>query len=233
MQAEATGLIEDGGRVAGVRAKTPDGELEIRADLVVGCDGRHSTVREQARARGRGARRADRRAVVPADAAGRATPTRPCGRIDAGSIFVMLNRGDYWQCAYVIPKGGDRGGAARGPRGVPRSASAALAPLSARPRRRDRRAGTTSSCSPSRSTACERWHRPGLLCIGDAAHAMSPVGGVGINLAVQDAVAAANILAEPLRGGAVGDDDLASGAASAASSRRASRSACRCSCRTT
>ena len=106
MRAEATDLIADGGRVVGLRAKTPDGELEIRADLVVGCDGRHSTVRERAGFDGRGHRRADRRAVVPAVAARRATPTETCGHIEAGQMMVMLNRGDYWQCAYVIPKGG-------------------------------------------------------------------------------------------------------------------------------
>ena len=119
----------------------------------------------------------------------------------------MIDRGDYWQCAYVIPKGAAE-------RSRPR-ASTRSAPPSSRSRRRcatacrSCEAGTTSSCSPSRSTGCAQWHRPGLLCIGDAAHAMSPIGGVGINLAMQDAVAAANRLAAPLRAGTVSDDDLA------------------------
>ena len=126
-----------------------------------------------------------------------------------GRIFVMLNRGDYWQCAYVIPKGSHGRGAPPRAGGVPRATS----------RRRCRtsrdRAGEIADWDHVKLLTVavdrlNRWHKPGLLCIGDAAHAMSPIGGVGVNLAVQDAVAAANILAEPLRGGAVDDAVLQS-----------------------
>jgi 2-polyprenyl-6-methoxyphenol hydroxylase-like FAD-dependent oxidoreductase len=128
------------------------------------------------------------------------------GRIDSGRIFVMLNRGDYWQCAYVIPKGGfeqvHRAGLASF-----REAIARLAP-----HMRDRLGGLGDWSDVKLLTvAVDRlrtWHRPGLLCIGDAAHAMSPIGGVGINLAIQDAVAAGNILVQPLLRGGISDDDL-------------------------
>ena len=206
MQAEATGLIEEGGRVTGLRAKTPNGELEIRAALVVGCDGRHSMVRERA-----GFQVEDIGAPIDvlwfrlSRKDGDTEETG--GHIEAGQMIVMLNRGDYWQCAYVIPKGGIEA-VKRG--GLPafRERVVALSPFL-----RDR-IGELKSFDDIKllTVAIDRlrqWHRPGLICIGDAAHAMSPVGGVGINLAVQDAVAAANILAEPLRAGAVTSDHLA------------------------
>ena len=134
--------------------------------------------------------------------------TEVLGRFNAGGLFVMLDRGDYWQCAYVIPKG------AAEPNCAPTASTGCarhVAPY----------AGLRASASSSRASttvklltvAVDRletwWYRPGLLCIGDAAHAMSPIGGVGINLAIQDAVAAANILAAPLREKATGDADLA------------------------
>jgi 2-polyprenyl-6-methoxyphenol hydroxylase-like FAD-dependent oxidoreductase len=204
-RAEVTGLIEEGGRIAGIRAETPEGGLTVRADLVVGADGRHSTVRERA-----GFEVDDLGAPMdvlwmrlsrhPDD------PAQTLGRIDAGRILVMLNREDYWQCAFVIAKGGfDE---IRG-RGLPafREEIARLAPYL-----RERTAELADwSQIKLLSVAVDRlrvWHRPGLLCIGDAAHAMSPIGGVGINLAIQDAVAAANILAQPLLARTLRDDDL-------------------------
>jgi 2-polyprenyl-6-methoxyphenol hydroxylase-like FAD-dependent oxidoreductase len=205
MHAEATDLIEAGGRVVGVRAKTPDGDLEIRADLVVGADGRHSTVRERA-----GFICEDLGAPMdvlwfrlsrkPSD------ETATFGHIEAGMMMIMLNRGDYWQCAYVIPKDGmDRVRAA----GVDafRKSVVTMSPYLV-----DRVAELKSWDDVKLLTvAVDRlntWWRPGLICIGDAAHAMSPIGGVGVNLAVQDAVAAANRLAAPLRAGTVSNDDL-------------------------
>jgi 2-polyprenyl-6-methoxyphenol hydroxylase-like FAD-dependent oxidoreductase len=205
MEAEVDDLVVAGERVAGLRAQTPEGELVVRADLVVGADGRHSTVRAKA-----GLETIDLGA--PIDVLWMRLPRRPddpgqtLGRFDAGKILVLLNRGDYWQCAFVIPKGGfDE---IRG-RGLPffRDEVAGLAPYL-----RDR-TGELAAWSDVKllTVAVDRlrvWHRPGLLCIGDAAHAMSPIGGVGINLAIQDAVAAANILAPRLLNGEVSDDDL-------------------------
>jgi len=205
MEAEATALIEEGPRVTGLRAETRRGSLAVRADLVVGADGRHSIVRQKA-----GLEIVDLGAPMdvlwmrlsrrPSD------PEQTLGRVDAGRIFVMLNREDYWQCAYVIPKGGfdqiRQGGLAAFRREITR-----LAPYLG-----DRIAKLDDwSDIKLLTVAVDRlrvWHRPGLLCIGDAAHAMSPIGGVGINLAIQDAVAAANILAPRLLQGAAGEDDL-------------------------
>jgi 2-polyprenyl-6-methoxyphenol hydroxylase-like FAD-dependent oxidoreductase len=205
MQAEVDELIYDGGRVIGLRAKTPGGDLTVRADLVVGADGRHSTVREKA-----GLEVVDLGA--PMDVLWMrlsrrlGDPGQTLGRFDAGRIFVMLNRGEYWQCAFVIPKGGFDDLRRRG---LPafRGEITRLAPYL-----RDR-IDELSDWSDVKllSVSVDRlrvWHRPGLLCIGDAAHAMSPVGGVGINLAIQDAVAAANILAAPLRHGVVSEDHI-------------------------
>jgi 2-polyprenyl-6-methoxyphenol hydroxylase-like FAD-dependent oxidoreductase len=205
LQAEATDLIEEGGRVVGLRAKTADGELSIRADLVVGADGRHSTVREKADLRSEdfGAPmdvlwfRVSRR---------QSDEAATFGHIEAGMMMIMLNRDDYWQCAYVIPKGGiDRVRAA----GLAafRHSVAMMSPYLA-----DRVDELKNWDDVKLLTVAvdrlRQWWRPGLLCIGDAAHAMSPVGGVGVNLAIQDAVAAANRLAGPLNAGTVSDDDL-------------------------
>jgi len=204
-QSDVTGLIEEKGSVVGLRANTSDGPLEVRADLVVGADGRHSIVRAKAglSIEEFGAPmdvlwfRLSRRANDPGD---------PVGRFDAGRIFIMLNRGDYWQCGFVIPKGSrDQ---LQG-QGLPafRDAVAQLAPFMAD------RVGELRDWEPIKLLTVQvdrlrQWYRPGLLCIGDAAHAMSPVGGVGINLAIQDAVAAANHLAVPLRDGPVTTEDL-------------------------
>jgi 2-polyprenyl-6-methoxyphenol hydroxylase-like FAD-dependent oxidoreductase len=205
MNTEATGLIEEGGRVAGLRAKAPDGELEIRADLTVGCDGRHSTLRERA-----GFHVED--IGAPMDILWFRMSRRDSdtgetfGHMEAGRMFVMINRTDYWQCAYVIPKGGIDAVKARGLEAF-RGGIAVMSPFL-----RDRLGEIKSWDDVKLLTVAvdrlSRWHRPGLICIGDAAHAMSPIGGVGINLAIQDAVAAANILAAPLKEGRVTDAQL-------------------------
>ena len=204
-QADVSGLIEESGSVVGVLANTPDGPLEVRANLVVGADGRHSIVRAKAglSIEEFGAPmdvlwfRLSRRASDPGD---------PIGRFDSGRIFIMLNRSDYWQCGFVIPKGSrDQ---LQG-RGLPafRDAVAQLAPFMAD------RVGELQDWEPIKLLTVQvdrlrRWYRPGLLCIGDAAHAMSPAGGVGINLAIQDAVATANLLTAPLRAGQLTIQDL-------------------------
>jgi 2-polyprenyl-6-methoxyphenol hydroxylase-like FAD-dependent oxidoreductase len=196
MRAEATDLIEEGGRIAGVRVKTPDGELTVHADLVVGCDGRHSTVRKKA-----GLQSDDYGA--PMDALWFRITRREAdgadvfGHIEAGALLVMLDRGDYWQCAYVIPKGGIDRVTADGIEAF-RDRVVALSPFLAD------RVGELRSFDDVKLLSVmvnrlRQWWRPGLICIGDAAHAMSPIGGVGINIAVQDAVAAANRLAAPLK----------------------------------
>ena len=205
MRTEATRLIEEDGRVVGLRARTPAGELEVRAGLVVGADGRHSDVRAQAglTVKELGAPmdvlwlRLSRRA---------GDPDAPMGRFDVGRIFIMLNRGDYWQCGYVIPKGSlER----LREEGLPafRQHLARLAPFAA-DRVDEVQDWDAVKLLTVRVDRLLRWDRPGLLCIGDAAHAMSPVGGVGINLAIQDAVAAANLLATPLREGRLTTGDL-------------------------
>ncbi|HYX65766.1 MAG TPA: FAD-dependent oxidoreductase [Burkholderiales bacterium] len=206
MQAEAVELIEEGGRVAGVRARTPDGPLAVRADLVVGADGRHSTVRRLAGLRSDelGAPMDVLWLRLPRFAD---DPAATFGHAESGRIFIMLNRGDYWQCAYVIPKGGfdevRRAGLEQF-----RQSLVALSPFLAS--RVEKLASWDEVSLLTVAVDCLReWHRPGLLCIGDAAHAMSPIGGVGINLAIQDAVAAANRLAAPLLSGNVSDADLA------------------------
>ena len=191
MQAEVTDLIEAGGKVAGVRATSPQGPLEITADLVVAADGRDSRVRARA-----GLPVKDLGA--PIDALWFRLSRRPgdsedtMARFDSGSILVMLNRGDYWQCAFVIAKGGLAGLKEKGLESF-RATIAGLMRLAGE------RMGEIGSWDDVKLLTVQvnrllEWCRPGLLCIGDAAHAMSPVGGVGINLAIQDAVAAANVL---------------------------------------
>ena len=205
MQAEATDLIVENGRVVGLRANAPDGALAIRADLVVGCDGRHSTVRQCA-----GLESEDYGA--PMDVLWFRMSRKPndntdtFGHIEAGMMMVMLDRGDYWQCAFVIPKGGIEKVKAAGLDAF-RKKIVWMSPFLAD------RIGELKSWDDIKLLSVtvdrlKKWWRPGLLCIGDAAHAMSPVGGVGINMAVQDAVAAANRLAAPLKSGTVTDADL-------------------------
>lgn len=205
MRAEAIDLIKEGDRVIGIRAMTPEGALEAYADVVVGADGRHSVVRARAglAVEEFGAPmdvlwfRLSRRSDDPVD---------PIGRFEQGRIFIMLNRGDYWQCGFVIAKGTHQQLQATGLAAF-RESVARLAPFAAD------RAGELQGWERIRLLTVQvdrmqQWAQPGLLCIGDAAHAMSPVGGVGINLAIQDAVAAANLLAAPLRAGRVTFDQL-------------------------
>ena len=206
MQAEADGLLMDGDRVTGVQAKTPEGLLEVRADLVVGADGRHSTLRALA-----GFEVEDLGApmdVLWLRLSKRASDgSQTLGRVQAGRFFIMLDRGDYWQCAFVIPKGGFEALRAQGIEAF-RKEIVALNPALA-DRVNEIASWDDVKLLTVRVDRLKRWYRPGLLCIGDAAHAMSPIGGVGINLAVQDAVAAANILWEPLHEGRVAEDVLA------------------------
>jgi 2-polyprenyl-6-methoxyphenol hydroxylase-like FAD-dependent oxidoreductase len=196
MEAEITELLARSSRIMGVRARTPEQEGNITANLVIGADGRHSTVRAKAclPVMDIGA---------PFDVLWMRLPARdgdphePVARITAGGLFIMLNRRDYWQCAMVIAKGGFDALKAEGVDSFHARirASAGFA---------GDRVETIASFDDVKllTVAIDRltrWSRPGLLCIGDAAHAMSPVGGIGINLAIQDAVAAANILAPILR----------------------------------
>lgn len=205
MEAEARSLVRRDGRITGLRADTPRGPLEVAADLVVACDGRHSSLRQEAglEVEELGApmdvlwMRLSRRG---------SDPDQTFGRIDAGSILVMLNRGDYWQCAYVIPKNGWQEVHNAGLEAF-RARIAALQPWLG-DRVAELRGWDDVKLLTVAVNRLRRWALPGLLCIGDAAHAMSPIGGVGINLAVQDAVAAANLLHEPLRRGAPGYDAL-------------------------
>jgi len=205
MEAEVNSLIEDNGQVVGVRAVTPNGPLEVRADLVVGADGRHSTVRDRSRLKieDLGApidvlwMRLSRR---PGD------PKQPLGRFGQGKVFVMLDRGDYWQCGYVIPKGGIDDLRRRGLEAFRQDVSE-IAPFM-RDRVEELRDWNDIKLLTVVVDRLRKWYRPGLLCIGDAAHAMSPIGGVGINLAIQDAVAAANLLTRPLQRAALSTADL-------------------------
>jgi 2-polyprenyl-6-methoxyphenol hydroxylase-like FAD-dependent oxidoreductase len=208
---EATGLIEEADaacgqqRVVGVRATSPEGELEIRADLVVGADGRHSVVREKAgfHIQELGAPmdvlwfRISRQ---PGD------PEETMGRFDAGRILIMINRGPHWQFGYIIMKGSAEENRKQGLEAF-REAVATLAPFAA-DRKGEIRNWDDLKLLTVRVDRLLHWYRPGLLCIGDAAHAMSPIGGVGVNLAVQDGVAAANLLAQPLREGRLTTEHL-------------------------
>ncbi len=205
MQTDVTGLIEEQGRIVGLRGNTPAGPVEIRADLVVGADGRNSAVRSCS--------------GLPVEELGapmdvlwmrlskRAGDPELIAYANRGKALVLFDRGSYWQCGFSVAKG--------------------AAEEMQRKSIEDFRAGIVHLASFLHDRVTEihdwidvklltvrvdrlrQWHRPGLLCIGDAAHAMSPVGGVGINLAIQDAVAAANILARPLLEGAISAADLA------------------------
>jgi 2-polyprenyl-6-methoxyphenol hydroxylase-like FAD-dependent oxidoreductase len=205
MEAEVVGLLEQDGQVVGVTATTPRGRLDVRAALTVAADGRHSIVRAHAglKVEELGAPidvlwlRLSRR---PDD------PPQTLGYLRGGHVFVMLQRGDYWQCAFVIPKGGYDELRAEGLDSFRRTIAEIV------PRLADR-VGELAEWGDIKLLTVKidrlrEWHRAGLLCIGDAAHAMSPIGGVGINLAIQDAIAAANILREPLRRGSLTVDDL-------------------------
>ena len=205
MQAQVTGLIRTAARVSGVEVTTADGPLQVHADLVVGCDGRSSTVRAAA--------------ALPVQDLGApidvlwfrlskrpGDPLNVLGHLEPGTMVVTIDRNDYWQCAYVIAKGGAERVRAAGIEAFRRSVAVGAVFLADRLDELQR-----FDDIKLLSVAVDRlvtWSAPGLLCIGDAAHAMSPVGGVGINLAIQDAVASANLLAAKLRGGIVTDADL-------------------------
>ncbi|WP_156180683.1 FAD-dependent oxidoreductase [Bradyrhizobium sp. LTSPM299] len=205
MSTEATDLLRRGDTIAGVRAQTPDGPIEIEADLTIACDGRHSTVRERAGL-------AVEEIGAPMDVLWFRVGHRPdetenlFARVEPGKMMVTFDRGDYWQCAYVIAKGQYDAVKARG--------LAALLDDVVRmaPILKTGIAEVSSFDDIKLLTVAinrlTRWTRPGLLCIGDAAHAMSPVGGVGVNLAVQDAVATANILAAKLAQGCPSEAEL-------------------------
>jgi len=187
MEAEVTDLVVEGGKVAGVKV----GDEAIRAELVVAADGRHSLLRSRA-----GLPVTDLGA--PIDVLWFRLSRRPedspdtMARFDSGSILVMLNRGDYWQCAFVIAKGGLEKVRQKGLEAF----RATIGGLMRIAGERMREIGSWDDVKllTVQVNRLREWSRPGLLCIGDAAHAMSPVGGVGINLAIQDAVAAANVL---------------------------------------
>jgi 2-polyprenyl-6-methoxyphenol hydroxylase-like FAD-dependent oxidoreductase len=205
MECQASGLIEEHGRVVGVSAKTPSGTIEVRATLTVGADGRHSIVRERA-----GLQVMDLGA--PMDVLWLRISRRSgdreqtLGHAESGKIFVMINREDYWQCAYIIPKGSFD---AIQQKGIEKFREE-IATLESflRDRVSELRDWRDVSLLTVKVDRLQHWWKPGLLCIGDAAHAMSPVGGVGINLAIQDAVAAANILGPKLAAGKLADRDL-------------------------
>jgi 2-polyprenyl-6-methoxyphenol hydroxylase-like FAD-dependent oxidoreductase len=206
MHAEAKALISEGGKVVGVRATIDGKDEEIRADLVVGCDGRHSMVREQT--------------GLKLDVLGapmdvmwfRIThqdgdPSEVMGRFNTGGMIVMFDRGDYWQCAYVIQKGSADHVRAEGIDKVRQTLTGLMPGF-------EQRLSELKSMDDLKLLTVgverlEKWWKPGVLCIGDAAHTMSPIGGVGVNIAIQDAVAASNILAAPLREGRLKDEDLA------------------------
>lgn len=205
MRAEAVDLLHKDGHVIGVKASTAEGQREIYADLVIGADGRSSIVRHRAglKVESLGA---------PIDVLWFRLARRPedggqtLGRILPGKIMVMLNREDYWQCAFVIPKGQFELIKQKGLEAF-REEVATVAP-SVRNRVNELREWNDVKLLTVLVDRLKDWYRPGVLCIGDAAHAMSPIGGIGINLAIQDAVAAANILAAPLSRGSVSTEDL-------------------------
>ncbi len=207
MRADVDELLVEDGRVVGVKASTPDGALEVRADLVVGCDGRHSRVRDLA-----GLKVIDLGAPIDvlwfALTHGPGDPEESTGHFDVGRIFVRIFRGSHWQCGYVIPKDGLDALKAKGLDAF-RASVARSMPFAAARLADEITDWDQIKLLTIRVDRLETWHRPGLLCIGDAAHAMSPIGGVGINLAIQDAVAAANILAVPLRDGTLASSLLA------------------------
>ena len=205
MSTEAVDLIRRGEAIAGVRAKTPDGIVDIEADLTIACDGRHSTVRERA---GLSVEEIGAPMDVLWFRAGRKPDETEnvFARVEPGKMMITFDRGDYWQCAYVIAKGQYEAVKARGLQAllddVVRMAPILKGGIAEVKSFDDVKLLTVAI------NRMARWTRPGLLCIGDAAHAMSPVGGVGVNLAVQDAVATANLLADKLQHGCPSENDL-------------------------
>jgi 2-polyprenyl-6-methoxyphenol hydroxylase-like FAD-dependent oxidoreductase len=207
METAGADVLERNGRVVGVRAKTAGGdEFAIQATLVAGTDGRHSTIRERA-----GFHVVDLGAPMdvlwmrvsqrPGD------PKRAFGNLNNGHFLIMIERGTYWQCGFIIRKGTFEQLKASGIETLQEQLAQLVPEVAERFKEIDD--WSKVSMLSVAVNRLQKWHRPGVLCIGDAAHAMSPIGGVGINLAIQDAVAAANVLTEPLRNGTVGDEDLA------------------------
>jgi 2-polyprenyl-6-methoxyphenol hydroxylase-like FAD-dependent oxidoreductase len=205
MNAEAADLIRSGDAVIGVQAETPDGPVEIRADLTIGCDGRHSIVRQRANLE-------IEEIGAPMDVlwfrVGKRVNENESvfARIETGKMMVTFDRGDYWQCAYVIAKGQYDAVRARGLDAF-RDDVVSMAPI-LKWGISDVKTWDDVKLLTVAINRLKRWTRPGLLCIGDAAHAMSPVGGVGVNLAVQDAVATANLLAAKLASGCPPESEL-------------------------
>jgi 2-polyprenyl-6-methoxyphenol hydroxylase-like FAD-dependent oxidoreductase len=203
--AEVTGLIESGNQVLGVSAETPEGPLEVRANLVVGADGRSSVVREASGLE-------VEHLGAPMDVLWFRLPRKPddqsqaLGRFANGKIMVMINRDSYWQCGYVIRKGALDEIKQQGLEKF-RHDILSLAPFLGE-RVNELRNFEDIKLLTVLVDRLRKWYRSGLLCIGDAAHAMSPVGGIGINLAIQDAVAAANLLWQPLSEGWVSSSHL-------------------------
>jgi 2-polyprenyl-6-methoxyphenol hydroxylase-like FAD-dependent oxidoreductase len=206
METEGVDLIENDGTVRGVRARNKGGEFSIAAGLVAGTDGRRSTVRARAGfvVDNIGAPMDVLWMRIPKHPG---DPFRPLGNMNHGRILVMIDRGDYWQVAFIIRKGSFDEIKAAGLDAFHRDLAEIVPEIADRLSELDD--WSKISLLEVRVDRLERWHRPGVLCIGDAAHAMSPIGGVGINLAIQDAVATANLLYQPLRDGAVTDADLA------------------------
>ncbi|MBN9062045.1 MAG: hypothetical protein BGP06_14185 [Rhizobiales bacterium 65-9] len=206
MEARAVGIVSQAGRATGVRAETADGPLHVDAALVVAADGRSSDIRKAGGF-------VVKEIGAPMDVLWFRLSRRPddadetFAQVGRGQFVVMLNRGDYWQCAYAIPKGAINGLRDAGLAAF-RAGFAALFPKLA-DRTVDLAAWDDLKLLSVAVDRLETWWKPGLLCIGDAAHAMSPIGGVGVNLAIQDAIAAANILAAPLRDGTLSDSHLA------------------------
>jgi 2-polyprenyl-6-methoxyphenol hydroxylase-like FAD-dependent oxidoreductase len=205
MDAKAVELIQANGKVTGLVAETKDGAVDIAADLVIGADGRHSTIREKAGFE-------PRELGAPIDVLWlklprkKSDPEAVLGRLSAGLLFVMIDRGDYWQCAFVVPKGGfdeiKQQGIETFHKRLKKAAGFAANRIDAIESFDDVKLLTVTV------DRLPQWAKPGLLCIGDSAHAMSPVGGVGINLAIQDAIATANLLWKPLANGKPTLDDL-------------------------
>ena len=202
MQHEGTGLIRDGQQIVGVESRSPEGPLQIGADLVVACDGRHSTLRQAARL-------AVQEFGVPIDvlwfriSRRSHDPEQVLGNINYGKALILINRGDYFQAGLIIPKSTFEQIKTEGLDAFRQNIAQIALFLSDR-------VGEIQDWEEIKLLTVQinrlrRWHLPGLLCIGDAAHAMSPAGGVGINLAIQDAVAAANMLSAPLRAGHVNE----------------------------
>jgi 2-polyprenyl-6-methoxyphenol hydroxylase-like FAD-dependent oxidoreductase len=206
MEHEAVGLAASNGRITGVEARTPSGNVTITADLVLGCDGRHSAIR-------RAAHLEVMELGAPIDvlwfhiSRKSDDPEESLGNVNYGKALVLINRSEYFQAGLIIPKGSFDQLRANGLSAFQQSI-AQIAPWLG-DRVSELNDWEQIKLLSVQINRLRQWHRPGLLCVGDAAHAMSPAGGVGINLAVQDAVAAANLLAAPLRDGKLTEENLA------------------------